>query len=375
MPTDITYVGWERPFAVLAMGLLVVAAAAVAWRDPLPRRLAAPVLAALFAFLEFKQGFVRQGLGGTPAFFTLMLGAGIAVACRFPERLPRLPAGAAALALVGSLAAMALVALPRPSLLQALEPGDHATFLRQDLNALLSPAERDRLSAEGRRSMRSVYGLDRRTLHLLGDRPVHVEPWEIGVAWAYGLNWHPLPVIQGYSAYTPSLDRLNAEALSGSEGPALILRQNTLAFTERTTGSIDQRNLAWDPPAANLAMLCRYRTVRATGRWQLLERSAGHCGAPRPIGVVRTWTGRPIRVPAPPGPHEVVFARIEGVGVEGWERLRTFLYRARQRTVTLDGDRSWRIVPDTAADGLILRASAGADYPRPFQLAPDAHVL
>jgi hypothetical protein len=77
-------------------------------------------------------------------------------------------------------------------------------------------------------------------------------------------------------------------------------------------------------------------------------------------------------VPAPPGRRDIVFARIHGLGVDGWEKLRSFAYRARDRTVTFDGKSSWRLVPATAADGLIMRAAPGVDFPRPFQLAPDA---
>jgi hypothetical protein len=123
------------------------------------------------------------------------------------------------------------------------------------VGALLDPGKRAGLAAEGRRTMRRVYDLDPATRREIGRRSVDVEPWEIGVAWAYGLDWHPLPVIQGYAAYTSHLDGLNAAALAGGEGPELILRQAAGA-------SLDDRLEGWDPPAAHLAMLCNYAPVR-----------------------------------------------------------------------------------------------------------------
>lgn len=375
MSTDITDASWERPFAVVAMALLLAGAVLATWRDPLPRRLASLAVVALFAFLSFKQGFVRQGLGNTPDFFALMLGGGIAVAARLPARLPRVPRRSAAFALVAPLTALTIAALPSPSFWRSLEPDSHITFLRQELHAFLSAGERDRVVSAARRSMRSAYRLDRPTLRLLGDRPVHVDPWEIGAAWAYGLNWRPLPVIQDYLAYTPALDRLNADALEGPGAPATILRQNTAAFGSSTDASIDDRYPGWDPPAATLAMLCHYRAVRTTRRWQLLERVTNRCGPPRQIDSVRTRTGEEVRVPPPPSPRHIVFARIHGLGVEGWETLRSALYRARPRTATLDRHAVWRLAPETAHDGLIMRAPGLVDYPEPFRLAPDAQTL
>ncbi len=370
MGTDIAATAWERLAAVAVLGLLLASAALATRGDPLPRRAASLALVAVFWFMSFKQGFVRQGLGNTPEFFAMTAGAGIAIA----SRLPRAPLRMAALGLVGPLVVLALVVLPSPSLLHSLKPGPHVEYMRQDLDALLRPGERRRLISDARRSMHSSYRLDPAILRALRGRAVHVDPWEIGVAWAYNLNWRPLPVIQSYSAYTPQLDRLNAEALSGPRGPATILRHRDLA-PGAVESSIDDRFPGWESPAAMRAMLCHYRAVRTTARWQLLERAADRCGPPRPIAVVRTATGEPISIPPPPGPHDIVFARVDGIGVEGSETLRTMLYRARGRTATLGARGTWRLVPSTAGDGLIMRSSPSVDYPRPFRLAPDSHTV
>jgi hypothetical protein len=375
MSANVSDVSWQRPYAVGAMALLGVAAFVATRHDPRPRRTAFVAIVGLFAFLTFKQSFVRQGLGNGSDFFPMMLGAAIAIAWRLPIHLPKFPPRSPAFALTLPLAALTIAALPSPSFWGSLKPEDHIDFLRQELHALLSGSERQQLTSDGRESMKSAYRLDPRTLRLIGDRTVHVEPREIGVAWAYRLNWRPLPVIQGYQAYTAALDRLNAEVLSGPDAPAVTLRQNMGAFAETTGASIDNRNAAWDPPAAALAMLCRYRAVHTTDRWQVLYRGRNRCRQSRLIGTVHAQTSDEITVPPPPGSRDIIFARIHGAGVEGWENLRSILYRARQRTITVDERTTWRLVPDTAEDGLIMRASPTVDFPEPFRLAPNAHVI
>jgi hypothetical protein len=373
MGADLGGFGWVLPCAILTMALLLAAAALAGWRERLPRRLALLALVALFAFFAFKQGFVRQGPDSRAQFFVIMLGGGLALASLLPARLPRLPPRSAAFALVLPLLALTVIALPGASFWRSLEPGDHTSFLREDLHAFLSPGEREQIRADGQEGMRAAYGLDRSTLRLVGHRPVHVDPLEIGVAWAYGLNWHPLPVIQDYQAYTPSLDRLNAEALSGADGPAVILRQDTGAAGSATgEAAIDDRYPGWSPPAAKLAMLCNFRAVRTTARWQVLDRADDRCGPARSLGSVSAETGEEIAVPLPPRRRDIVFARIHGLAIDGWESLRSLAYRARDRTVTFGGKRSWRLVAATAEDGLIMRAAPAVDFPKPFQLAPDA---
>jgi len=368
MATDIVAQPWERVAAVLAVAALIAGAAIAARPDPPARRLASVAIVAFFSFMAFKQGFVRQGLGNTPEFFVLAAAAGIVVSSRLPLRWGR----AAALGLVAPLTALALVVLPSPSIWQSLKPAAHVEYLREDLDALASADVRTRTIAEARHGLRSSYGLPQAIRAALGDRPVHIDPWEISVAWAYGLNWHPLPVIQSYSAYTPQLDRLNARALSGPDAPAMILRRR--GAVSGSIGSIDERFPGWESPAAMRAMLCHYRAIRTSARWQLLERAGSRCGPTTPIGVVRATTDEWIRIPPPP-PRSVLFARVAGLGVTGLETARNLLYRARDRTVAFPGQGAWRLVPATTGDGLILRAARGADLPRPFGLAPDSSAL
>jgi hypothetical protein len=80
-------------------------------------------------------------------------------------------------------------------------------------------------------------------------------------------------------------------------------------------------------------------------------------------------------VPAAPDAHSIVLARIDGIGVGGLEKLRAIAFRALTRTAVLDGGRRFRLVPGTAADGLIMSVPAAADFPAPLGLDQHARTL
>ena len=183
-------------------------------------------------------------------------------------------------------------------------------------------------------------------------------------------------MFQSYTAYTPYLDHLNADALSDPAGPELILRHTTDTESgERgTVRGLDGRYAPYDAPAATQAMLCNFRAVRTTPRYQLLERVPDRCGEPRELGSVDASYGQAVEVPeARPG--EMVFARVSGLDPAGIERLGTLLYRAAPRYVVFDRDRGYRLVAANAGDGLIMTAPANRDFPRPFAMAPDTRTV
>jgi hypothetical protein len=80
-------------------------------------------------------------------------------------------------------------------------------------------------------------------------------------------------------------------------------------------------------------------------------------------------------VPAPPDGKSMVLARIDGIGVSGLERVRALAYRALTRHAVLDGNRRFRLVPGTAADGLIMSVPPAADFPDPLGLDQGARML
>ena len=239
---------------------------------------------------------------------------------------------------------------------------DPVANLRSAVEAARDLADVGRRTATmeaGRAGMKAIYGLTPAELGALRGHSVAVEPWEISAVWAYRLDWKPLPVFQNYSAYTPALDRRNSEAVEDPGGPERLLRENQLLVdAEFPTADLDDRFGGWDPPEQARAVLCNFVPLAGDERWQVLGRVPDRCGEPRQVGTASAAAGEPVDVPVP-GRGEVVFVRIGGAGVSGLETLQTFLFHADSRHATVNGSTRYRLVPETAGDGLLLRAAPG----------------
>jgi hypothetical protein len=355
---------WQVPAAVGVCVLLVACATLCAAGRR--RRIVAGCVMALAAFSIFKEGMVRFEAAHVEFFFA----TATALLLALPWRRALWPLAAASVAGVGFLA---LQTSPSVAARQ-FEPLGHARSFLDAAEILVDRSTREAVAAQGRASMLSDYRLDPATLHLLRGRSVTILPWETAVAWAYGLDWDPLPVFQNYAAYTSYLDRLDSEALLAPTGPVRVLRMNP-GPTDVPGLSVDARLPAWDPPQLSQTMLCNFTALRTTKRWQVLTRSSDRCGAPRLLRSVATEYGGTVQVPKVPG-DRVVFARIAGAGVSGSERLRALLFRATPRYLVANGGAAYRLVPGTASDGLIMSVPRRDDLPGPpFRLSPDAHTI
>ncbi|HEX5989499.1 MAG TPA: hypothetical protein VFY75_04720 [Solirubrobacterales bacterium] len=351
--------------AAITVGL-VVACGAGRFRDRRARR-AAAALMGIAAFTVFKEGVVRTDAGHLSLFFSAACLLWIAIPWT-PQRRLWLLAGAGAIALIG-------IPVRPPGLPTNLDAAGNVRYAFDQVRNLASSSRRDEAMAVGRANMEATYRLEPETLAALRGHTVAIEPWEAGVAWAYGLDWEPLPVFQNYSAYTAGLDRVNAEAVEDPDGPERILRENPLlVFPEFPTRDLDSRYSGWDPPEQQRAVLCNFAPVQTTALWQVLARVPDRCGEPRPAGEVEAGEGETVAVPAPRR-GEVVFARIEGAGVERLERISTVLFHARVRHLLVNGNDSYRLIPETAGDGLLLRGRGAFLDRSDFSPIPQARTL
>jgi hypothetical protein len=361
---------WKVTAATLAATAVSIALVAAAWlsgyRDRVARW-AGVVIVALATFAIYKEGVVRVDAGHLTLYFAnacvlwLALGLG-GVRWRW---------------MLAAAAVVALMTIPvrPPGLGTNLDFVSNLRFAFDQARTLVSPGRRDSAIEAGRASMEATYQLEPEALAALRGHTVAVEPWEIGAVWAYRLRWRPLPVFQNYSAYTSRLDRLNAAAIESPDGPERLLRENQqLVFPEFPGSDLDGRFPGWDPPEQARAVLCNFAPLYTSERWQVLGRSGERCGAPRALGTVSAAPGEEVRVPAPPA-GTVVFVRIAGAGVSGLERLQTFLLHASSRHLTVNGTTSYRLVPETAGDGLLLRAAPGLVPPGPFSPLPEASTI
>ncbi len=367
--TDVA--AWKVVASTIAAALVALGAVAAAWlgayRDRWGRW-AATLIAALVAFAFFKEGVVRTDAGHLTLFFANACILWVAVGLTGPHWRWMVPVAAA----------VALMTIPvRPSGAGTnLDVPSNLSFAVDQARNLFSPGRRTAVMEAGREGMKGVYRLEPAALAALGGHTVAVEPWEIGAAWAYRLDWQPLPVFQNYQAYTSGLDRLNAAVAESADGPQRILRENQQqVLPEFPTSDLDGRFPGWDPPEQARAVLCNFvPLVSSEARWQVLGRVPDRCGAPRSLGTVSAGSGQAVPVPRP-GPREVVFVRIGGAGVSGLERLQSFFLHASSRHATINGETHYRLIPETAGDGLLLRGGRAVAEPGPFSPLPQARTI
>lgn len=370
MLREVDVAPWKVTFATVTAAAttvaLVLACARAGFADR-RARWAGSLAMAIAAFTVFKEGVVRTDAGHLNLYFSTAGLLWLAIPWA-RSRWPLMLAGAAVIIAIG------LPVRPdgMPTNFNLLANVRNAS---DQLRNLLSGSRRDALIEAGRAGMTATYRLEPQALAALGARPVAVEPWETAAAWAYELSWSPLPVFQGYSAYTPALDRLNAAAAESPPDPQRILRENPLlVFPEFPTAGLDNRYPGWDPPEQQRAVLCNFVPVHTSERWQVLARVPDRCGAPRSLGTVEADDGEAVAVPRP-RPGEVVFVRIGGAGVDGLERLTTVITHAETRRLVLDGSRSYRVLPETAGDGLLMRGNGPFVVSGPFATIPQARTV
>jgi hypothetical protein len=355
--------GWEAPLTFLVMVAIVAASTAVAYRDTRARWLGIG-LVGLAAFITFKYGIVRYEVSHVAIGFSTALGLWLVI----PWTRKRAPALLAGAAIIGAITLHSFPSGGYPG----MDPINNLSLLEEQTEILLSPGRREEMIDQGRSSLQATYRLDPLTLAQLRGKRVDIDPWEIGVAWAFGLDWSPLPVFQNYSAYTAELDRLNADEVADPDGPEIILRQNPDGIDPfATSRSIEARYPAWDPPEQAMAILCHFDAVRTTPQWQVLARTSDRCGPARLIASVGSGVGQRIPVP-PPGRGEVVYVRIQGIDVGGLETVRALLWRPRFRFAYLSDATNFRLVPDTATGSLLLASDPALDRPGPFSQIPQA---
>lgn len=328
-----------------AVGVALLAVMAVLlWRErdrwhPWPA-----LLIGWMIYVSAKQGFVRHD-GHSVHFFILM--------AVLPLTLRR-----ASMRLVVPLATAAITAAmfsvggpaPPPVLTQAVRAPERLINQGSDV---LYPSRRSDTQAQARSAMALALGIPAEVLTVVRTGDVHVRPYNAAAVWVHELKWNPLPVFQGYAAYTARLDALNADTLRSPDAPEFILQERV--------GSIDTRYAAYEAPRENLAVYCHYREKMSTSRWLVLRRSTSRCQEPQLIARVEAHDREPIPVPiAPPG--SLVYASVHLGDLPALEAgLHTLFKPLHHLHISLDGAPARRLVRATVAGPLLLRVPTAGD--------------
>lgn len=304
-------------------------------------------LASGYLLISFKHGFVRQDKGHVALFFGNAL---VLLALLSP--LMRRTSGSWGSAMIfvclfclaGGVYDRYHMAILGPNL------HDRVCGLRSSLSLLADASQRAAFSAQSTDRIRRSFPLSSENLKLLLDKRVDVFPWDISLAYAYGLCWHPRPVFQSYSAYTEDLDLLNARHFGGARSPEMLL------FSFK---SIDSRYPIFDEPATFRAILLNYRLIAKAGHFLILERKEGpegqeesKCSPPQHVRL-----GQPLAVPRVKGC--LTFARVS-LKYNLIGRLIGLFYRPSQTYVRFrEADEKWyshpyRFVSGQAGNGIFL---------------------
>jgi hypothetical protein len=344
-----------NPFAraQLAPALIVVIMPALAAAFAFIRgeRLSASLawLSLPFVFLGFKEGFIRGG--GHYLYFyatAMLLQTPLWVnAMRSRNWLAAVPAGVAAItcaALLGFGGRYMAPAGP-PPLWGAQSLASRVQSYPIALRLLLQPASRAETTRASVRKMRAYYHVPGPMLLPLRSGTVDIAPFDIEIAYAYGLAWRPRPILQTYSAYTPLLDELDAEHFTGDGAPDRVLFY--------TFAAADYRYPMFEEPRTTWALLHRYRVERTSDLYVLLVRDRNPpVPALRLLGTVKSPLSRVVDVPG--GPRDVRAAIDLPQSVRG--RALNLVFRPSELHVSFiydDGRRSseYRFISQTAVDG------------------------
>lgn len=334
---------WEpRIMVLLALGTM-----AWTWFTPQAgrrERIAATLIAFFVVFSSYKQGVIRADTGHMAIFLATMamVWAALPAAGR---RVPLKLAGVVAF----SAGAIWMVA---PLGGYGINPIKNVDRFVDQSKLAFDSGEREEIVEGTRAWMGFGFGIDPEVAFGMVGKTVSVDPWEIAAAWSSDLEWDPLPIFQNYSAYTPKLDEINADALGSPDGPGRVLRQG---FPDSDGTGIDNKLLVWDPPRQAVATLCNFRPEITGETWQLLERVPDRCGEQMAAGTVEAERGQQVEVPAPE-PDEVVLARIHGAEISGLTKLFSTLYRPPLAYMTSEDGQVYRFVPALASGGLLLRS-------------------
>jgi len=181
---------------------------------------------------------------------------------------------------------------------------------------------------------------------VIGEKSIEVLPWDVTRVHANAWNWRPRPIFQTYAAYTPRLDRLNAEHLRN--GPAAD-------FALANWIDIDARHPFLETPLSWQTQLDLYQTVTIDAELLLLGRRT----MPRFQAVQQlrsetvTWD-QEIYVPQSPDPI-IVSAHIDR-SITGL--LRSLFYRSNPLWVDVtrkSGNKErYRVLRANFADGVII---------------------
>ena len=179
----------------------------------------------------------------------------------------------------------------------------------QVVNRIVTLSSRQRFENrvdQAKARQRALYQVPAQFLSAIGDAPVHIDPQETSVAWAYNLNWSPPPVFAPFAIHTPVLDELASRSFT--YGPRYILSR--LSPSIPAVG-VDGRLALQEAPLYSRALLCNYTVLGIDQGWALFTHSAPHCGPLKEVSSTAITENETAEIPAPSRPDSAVMVGID----------------------------------------------------------------
>jgi hypothetical protein len=249
--------------------------------------------------------------------------------------------------------------------------GRYDRFRRNAAAALAPAAMRGELEAV-RERRRENWSLPR-TRATVGDAPIDLFCRSQGVLLLNDLNYHPRPVFQSYSVYTPYLADANARFYRGPAAPEFVLLR---------LEPVDRRLTPAEDGPALLEVLRRYHPVLTEKSFLLLRRAemppADRSRADEVVVERTVRIGEEVRLDDLPGTYQVVSLQFEHTA---WGKAMLVLYKppelymeARQEGAT--GGSLFRLIPGMVGQEFLLNPllEDGNDLLGLYRRAPGRRV-
>ena len=251
-------------FGVCTVALVLVYLVLNFITHPQRARGAALTLAALaLIYLNWKHGFIRADghqVGFYYAAFSIILGAPFLLGDG-----PRHAVWKYSLRAAAGLSALIAIELVLPGVARGAL-GSFQGQVDRNINFLLGNFNTHELYQAKLEAERTAGGL-LKAKSVIGRASVDVLGYEQGIAIFNDFNYHPRPVFQGYSAYTPYLARLNYDYYASDAAPEYVL------FKLET---IDYRLATMDDPHVLRLLVQRYTYLFTEQGFTVWKRKPGH---------------------------------------------------------------------------------------------------
>jgi len=197
--------------------------------------------------------------------------------------------------------------------------------------------------AEQKLNLRNKFSpLSQKTLELLGNHTVDVIPFDIGLVYAYDLNYQPRPLIVSVG-YTQNSDKIGSKHFASTSSPDYILYEKI---------TLDYHYPLFDEPATFRSLLCNYHPAHSDGGRIILEKNNKNICLKEEIISEQTVNFEQ-KVSVPTNVEGYLFAKIN-IQQNFLGKILDFIYKQPQVFININEESVFRFITSTAQNGILL---------------------